>query len=78
MFTSEVAWTSFDEQERGSLEQGKIADMVVLNRNPLDMRPEDLRGLRAERLYLCGKSYKPGMGLPGMAWRSLTAGRVRV
>ena len=78
MFTSEVAWTGFDERQRGTLEQGKVADMVVLNRNPLEMRPEELRGLHAERLFLCGNPYKPGMGLPGMVWRSLTAGRVRV
>ncbi|MBW1822802.1 MAG: amidohydrolase family protein [Deltaproteobacteria bacterium] len=36
MVTYEVAWTSFDEHGRGSLEQGKIADMVVLNQNPLN------------------------------------------
>ncbi len=78
MFTYEVAWTSFDEQERGTLEKGKIADMVVLNRNPLEMKPRDLGGLQVEQLYLRGKPYKAGMGLPDMLWSSLTAGRVRI
>jgi predicted amidohydrolase YtcJ len=78
MFTAEVAWTSFDERERGTLEQGKIADMVVLNRSPLEMKPEDLLDLEVERLYLSGKPYKPGMGLPGMVWSSLRAGKIRM
>jgi len=78
MFTSEVAWTSFDEQERGTLEKGKIADMVMLNRNPLEIKPERLLELEVQQLYLCGEPYKPGMGLPGMLWNSLTAGKVRI
>ena len=61
MATYEVAWTSFDEHERGSLEQGKIADMVVLNQNPLKMDPKDLLKLKADQLYLSGKTYKPEM-----------------
>ena len=78
MFTAEVAWTSFDDQERGTLEKGKIADMVVLNRNPLEMKPEQLRELDVEQLYLSGEPYQPGMGLPRMVWSSLTAGKVRI
>ena len=78
MFTAEVAWTSFDEQERGTLEKGKISDMVVLNRNPLEMKPDQLRDLDVEQLYLSGEPYKSGMGLPGMLWNSLTAGKVRI
>jgi predicted amidohydrolase YtcJ len=78
MFTAEVAWTSFDEKERGTLEQGKIADMVVLNRNPLEMEPEDLLDLEVEQLYLSGKTYKPGMGLLDMVWSSLRAGKIRM
>jgi predicted amidohydrolase YtcJ len=79
MFTYEVAWMSFDEQERGTLEQGKVADLVVLNRNPLELKEEELRDLAVEQLYLSGKPYRPGMGLPGAAWNSLTAGkRVRI
>ena len=63
MATYEVAWTSFDEHERGSLEQGKIADMVVLNQNPLKINPKDLFKLEADQLYLSGKTYKPKMSI---------------
>ncbi|MDP6681821.1 MAG: amidohydrolase [Desulfobacterales bacterium] len=72
MYTYEVAWTTFDEKERGSLEKGKIADMVILNKNPLTHDPADLRSLKVEELFLSGKEYKPGMNLPGMLWNSFT------
>ncbi|MDA3897630.1 MAG: amidohydrolase [Desulfobacteraceae bacterium] len=72
MYTYEVAWTSFDETDRGSLEKGKIADMVIMNQNPLAMNPEDLRSLKVEKLFLSGKEYQPGMGIMGMLWNGLT------
>jgi len=74
MFTSEVAWSTFDDKDRGSLEKGKIADMVILNRDPLIMNPEGLRSLKVEKLLLSGKEYQSGMGLAGMLWNGL-AGR---
>ena len=49
---------TFDEKERGSLEIGKIADMVVLSKNPYDMKPEELNTLRVEKLILGGKDYR--------------------
>ena len=58
-----MAWTSFDEQQRGSLEQGKIADMVVLNQNPLKMESKNLLKLKADQLYLSGKIYQPKMSI---------------
>lgn len=74
MFTSSVARTSFDEHERGTLENGKVADMVVLNKNPLDLAPDRLLDLKVEDLYLSGKKYRPGMGVFEMVGRAL-AGR---
>lgn len=68
MMTREVARTAFDDTERGSLETGKIADMVVLNRNPLAMDRRELRSLKVEQLYLSGKPYESGMGLAGALW----------
>ena len=66
MFTYEVARTCFDEKERGSLETGKIADMVILNKNPLEMAPRNLRELKVEKIMLGGEPYKRGMGIGGM------------
>ena len=70
MFTYEVAWTTFDEKERGSLEEGKIADMVILNQDPLPLNPQDLRSLKVEKLILSGKEFEPGLGVIGMLWNS--------
>ncbi len=72
MYTYEAAWTCFDEKERGSLEKGKIADMVILNQDPLKLEPKALRSLKVENLFLSGKEYKTGMGLMGMIWSGLT------
>lgn len=78
MFTSEVARTTFDDTERGSLETGKLADMVILNRDPLSMKPEKLRDLKVESLFLAGQPYEPGMNLPGMLWHGLKGRKDRI
>jgi predicted amidohydrolase YtcJ len=71
IFTLNVARTSFDDQERGSLEVGKVADMVVLNRNPLEMQPADLLELKVEQLYIAGRPYEKGRSLLRTAFESL-------
>ncbi len=74
MFTYNAAWTTFDEKERGSLEAGKAADMVVLNRNPLTMKPDELLKLKVERLLLKGQPYKSGQGILSLLARGFLAG----
>ena len=39
--TSNIAWIGHEEQERGTLEAGKYADLVVLDRSPYS-RPEEI------------------------------------
>ncbi|MBR6568989.1 MAG: amidohydrolase family protein [Clostridia bacterium] len=58
MCTYNGAWTTFDEQERGSLEAGKVADMVILNQNPYATPTQELNRLKVEQLYLQGKPYQ--------------------
>lgn len=74
MFTYNAAWAAFDEKERGSLEAGKIADMVILNRNPLAMKPADLMQLKVEQLLLKGEPYKKGQGIVSLLAKGLLAG----
>jgi predicted amidohydrolase YtcJ len=64
--STEVARTGFDEKERGTLETGKIADMVILNKNPLELAPHNLRELHIEKMLLEGKPYRKGKGIGGM------------
>lgn len=49
---------TFDEKERGSLEAGKIADMVILSKNPFETEPEKLNTIKVEKLLLRGENYK--------------------
>lgn len=57
MCTYNGYYTTFDEKDRGSLERGKIADMVILSDNPYTMKKEDLKNLKVEQLYLSGEKY---------------------
>ena len=58
MCTYNGAWTTFDEKERGSLEEGKIADMVILSGNPYTVSPAEIGSLRVEKLLLGGEPYR--------------------
>ena len=58
MCTYNGYYTTFDDCERGSLETGKIADMVVLSDNPYTMPNEKLINIEVEQLYLAGKPYE--------------------
>lgn len=62
MSTYNGYWISFDEQERGSLETGKVADMVILSHNPYKLAPEELMKLRVEQTILRGKEFLPETG----------------
>ena len=71
MYNYNIAHTSFDEKERGTLEEGKIADMVILNQNPLKLEPQDLLNLKAEKTYLAGEEYVRGKTIPRAVLDSL-------
>lgn len=58
MCTYNGYYAGFDEGERGSLEAGKVADMVILSENPYEVPRERVKELRVERLILDGRPYE--------------------
>ncbi|PHS30859.1 MAG: metal-dependent hydrolase with the TIM-barrel fold protein [Alkaliphilus sp.] len=58
MYTYYGAYATFDEDVRGTLEVGKYADMIILNKNPLLVSLDEIRELKVEKLFLKGKDYK--------------------
>lgn len=62
MFTRNAAWGTFDEAERGSLEPGKRADMVILDRNILAIPTHEISKTKVEALLIAGKPYRNIVG----------------
>ena len=58
MCTYNGYYTTFDEKNRGSLEVGKVADMVILSDNPYEISKEKIKGINVEKLILAGKDYR--------------------
>lgn len=72
MHTLWAARTSFDEGNRGALQEGLLCDFVVLSRNPLEIPKEQLRTLKIEEVWFGGKRYTDGpCGAAGLALRAL-------
>ncbi|WP_445399108.1 amidohydrolase [Zobellella sp. An-6] len=59
-YTRGPAYLTFDEQERGSIEAGKVADLVVLAEDPLSIDPRRLRDLAVERTIIAGRELFQG------------------
>ena len=54
--TSDAAWQSFEEQRKGTIERGKLADFVVLAENPLTCPAEALKDIVIEETIVGGRS----------------------
>jgi predicted amidohydrolase YtcJ len=73
MHTSSCAKLSFDENKRGTLADGKLADFVVLDQNPLQIPVQKLNNVKVEALYLKGEKYtgQENRGSAGLFFDSL-------
>jgi predicted amidohydrolase YtcJ len=49
------AYASFEEHQKGSIEPGKLADLVVLGRDPLRENPNSLINIPVERTMVGGR-----------------------
>ena len=54
--TVNAAFQNFEEDRKGSLETGKVADLVVLSANPLEVHPEALADIVVEETFSRGRS----------------------
>ncbi len=55
LYTVNAAYQQFDEDRLGSIEEGKLADMVVLGRDILTVPLEEIIGIPVEMTLIDGK-----------------------
>jgi len=55
MYTTSAAYTSFEENIKGSIAPGRLADMVILSADPLVSPPEQLKDIRVEMTIIDGR-----------------------
>lgn len=81
-FTANGAYAAFGEREAGTLEVGKAADLIVLDRNILEIDPLQIERTKVLQTYVDGKlvygerggrktssgcgAYPPGLLVPGL------------
>lgn len=52
----DAAWQIFEEDTKGSLAPGKLADLVILDRNPLEVEPDELLNIQVVETFKEGES----------------------
>ena len=55
IWTMGSAYASFEEDIKGSIEVGKLADFVVLSKDPTAVPPDGIKDIKVERTYVGGK-----------------------
>jgi predicted amidohydrolase YtcJ len=59
MFTIDAARIGFEEKMKGSIEKGKLADLVVLTENPYVVDPGKIRDIQIEKTFVGGEIAYP-------------------
>lgn len=59
--TVNAAYQYFEEDTKGSIETGKRADLVILDRSPLDVEPMDIRDIKVLETIKDGESIYCGI-----------------
>ena len=52
--TSEAAWQLFSEHEVGSLEAGKLADFVILDKDPRNVEVDKIKDINVLETWMDG------------------------
>ena len=62
---TEAAWQIFEEKTKGTLEAGKLADLVILSQDPLAVPPDAIKDIAVVETIKEGKTI----------WEATTSGR---
>jgi predicted amidohydrolase YtcJ len=55
MHTTTAAYVGFEENYKGTLETGKLADIAVLAEDPFEIDPEKIKDLKVEMTIVGGE-----------------------
>jgi len=56
LYTMNGAYASFEEDTKGSIEIGKLADLVVLGSDPTQIDPLGIKDIQVERTIVGGRT----------------------
>lgn len=78
IFTINGARITFDDLQRGTLEIGKIADMVILDKNPLTIQPELIRDIVVQETILAGVTYTSKKSISAVIKKALSKNKLKI
>lgn len=55
-FTKAGAWASFEEEKKGAVRPGMLADFVILEKNPFETPADELSGIEVKEVFVGGNS----------------------
>ncbi len=56
LYTTNAAFASFEEEIKGSIETGKLADLVILSHDPHEVSPRNIKDIEVEMTIVGGKA----------------------
>ena len=59
MFTQTAAWSAFEETEKGTIEPGKLADLVILSDDPFTVDATKIANIKVEQVFVGGQPQLP-------------------
>lgn len=54
-YTIEAAYAEFEEKQKGSIENGKLADLIVISKDPTTVAPRELLRISVLKTFIDGK-----------------------